>query len=40
MNIDYALASLDHSHTYSFHDGNGSLCMLREYTEAKHKDGP
>lgn len=40
MNIDYALASLDHSRTYSFHDGNGSLCLLREYTELTHNDGP
>ncbi len=40
MNIDYALASLDHSHTYTFHDKNGSLCLLREYTVTEHDDGP
>jgi hypothetical protein len=32
MNIDYALASLEHSHTYPFHDENGNLCWLREHT--------
>ncbi|MET4589823.1 hypothetical protein [Arthrobacter sp. 754] len=32
MNIDYALASLEHSQTYPFHDENGSLCWLRERT--------
>lgn len=32
MNIDYALASLEHSQTYPFHDENGNLCWLRERT--------
>jgi hypothetical protein len=37
MNIDYALASLEHSQTYPFHDENGNLCWLREHTV---DDGP
>lgn len=32
MNIDYTLASLDHSQTYPFHDKNGDLCWLTEHT--------
>lgn len=32
MNIDYALASLDYKQAYSFHDENGRLCWLNEYT--------
>lgn len=32
MSIDYALASLDHSQTYPFHDENGNLCWLTEHT--------
>lgn len=37
MNIDYAMASLDHSQTYPFHDENGNLCWLTEHTV---DDGP
>jgi hypothetical protein len=37
MSIDYALASLDHSQTYPFHDENGNLCWLTQHTV---DDGP
>lgn len=31
MNIDYALASLDHSQTYSFLEEDGAICWLVEH---------